>query len=118
MCEGQAKQCEECSTTGLINFYKKGIERNSVYFYDQLANALYLAESAVDEDERQRIIMEDAMMAFDYVACKGKDVTFATDLFVGYHDDTVTDFQLGIIKQCGDYPKVSQSCSTISEEGY
>lgn len=109
----------ETITVGIIDFYKKGIEKNIMEFCDSVAGLLSHAERHHDENERQRIIMEDIMIVFDTVSCKNEEKDYATDIFIGYDDDKVTNYQLDVIKKlCSEFPKCHKSCDIILDEGY
>ena len=121
MCDGQSKQCEKCSTEGIINFYLKGIEIDFGAIESNII-AIAMAADKISEDERQLLIMEDMMQEFDRAACISEKVNNATDLFVGYDDDKVTNFQLEFIKKCCSdisvCSKTIKSCNVILEEGF
>ncbi len=102
----------------IISFYNKAIERNHHDFYTAIHNIAYDAER-VDEEPRQQFIMGDMLLVFDKISMKKKKERYASEIFRGYDEDALTDFQLNVIKGCchDHYPKVVESCTYIIENG-
>jgi len=106
-------------TKEIIDFYSKGIEKYSPLFSEKICSIAHDAEK-LNEVSRQILIMEDMMKVFDEVSCRDIKENSIWEMFKGFDEDELTNFQLETIKELVKigYPNVAKSCDKIIKEGF
>jgi len=99
----------------VIDFYGECIENNLEYFATMVSNSASYAEHCDDEMDRQKIIMEDVMEAFEKV-CENHD---DWHIYESHFSNELDNYKLNMMKKyTTEYPAVQESIQTIIEEGF